>query len=357
MSLAPMTSGTPAPSSSTPVLRAVDLTQPQKAAAVLLALGANTAETLLRQLPEDELELIAEEIVNLGALAPDELMVVLKEFHAEAQAHRYVVSGGEAHARELLRALSGEGADAIIDRVVATTLQTPFSFLTLFTPDAIARQLNDEHPQTVAVVLSHVSTRLAAQVLAELPEVMRADVAIRVARQEASPREVVARIEENLRMRLGDASGRARRPSQGAGLRELANMLNNADETTSKSILESIEQTDERLAKEVRAQMFVFADLVTLAARDLQELLRQIETSQLALAMKGLDEGQELYETIMGNLSERAREALNEERDLLGPVKATEVTAARAEIAAHVRQLVEDGTVTVVRGDGSDVIA
>jgi flagellar motor switch protein FliG len=144
-------------------------------------------------------------------------------------------------------------------------------------------------------------------------------------------------------------------PSKGSGLRELANMLNNSEEPTSRAILDAIEVTDAQLAKDIRAHMFVFADLVTLTPRDLQEVLRQIETTQLALAMKGL-EG-ELYETIMGNLSERARQALNEERELLGPVKATEVEAARAEIAAHVRQLVEEGTVTVIRGDGSDLVA
>src|SRR5690606_5659765 len=139
-----------------------------------------------------------------------------------------------------------------------------------------------------------------------------------------------------------------------SGPRELANMLNNSDEPTSRAILDAIEEHDPQLAKDVRAQMFVFADLISLSDRDLQEVLRQIETTQLALALKAL-EG-ELLQKIMRNLSERARETLNEERELLGPVKASDVEAARAEIAAHVRQMVEEGTVTVIRGDGSEFI-
>lgn len=353
MSLAPM----PAQpgGDAAPALLAVTLSQPQKVAAVMLALGSEVAELLLQQMPDPDVELIAQEVVKLGALSPDQLMGVLEEFHTEAQAHRYIVTGGEHYARELLRAWRGDEADAIIDRLMATTLQTPFNFLNLFTPDAIARQLRDEHPQTVAVVLSHLSTRLGAQVLAALPDATRAEVAIRVATLQPTPPEIVARIEDSLRARMGDASSPGTASKRSTGLRDLANMLNSSDDETGRAILDAIEQTDEALAKEIRAQMFVFADLATLGDRDLQEVLRQIETTQLALAMKGLDG--DLYDTIMRNLSERARQALNEERELLGPVKTVDVEAARAEIAAHVRQLVDEGTVTVMRGDGSDVVA
>lgn len=331
------------------------LTRPQKVAAVMLALGSDVAETLLGQLPEPDVEQIAEEIVNLGALAPEQLVSVLQEFLTEAQAHRYIITGGEQYARELLRPSRGDEADSIVDRLVASVRETPFSWLNFFSADTIARQLSEELPQTAAVVLSYLPTRFGAKVLAELPDETRPDVAIRVATMQPAPRDIVARIEDALHARLGDSSAPASASGKGTGLRELANMLNNSDEPTARAILDSIEQTDEQLAKDVRAQMFVFADLLTLPPRDLQEVLRQIETSQLALAMKGL-EG-DLYETIMSNLSERARQALNEERELLGPVKTTEVETARAEIAAHVRQLVEEGTVTVMRGDGSDLVA
>jgi len=351
VSLAPMTS---APAGGSAMVSTA-LTRPQKVAAVLLALGSDVSEALLGQLPEADVEHIAEEIVNLGALAPEQLVSVLQEFLVEAQAHRYIVTGGEQYARELLRPSRGDEADSIVDRLVAAVRETPFSWLNFFTPDTIARQLSEELPQTAAVVLSHLPTRFAAKVLADLPDETRPDVAIRIATMQPAPRDIVNRIEEGLRSRLGDTSAPVGGSAKGTGLRELANMLNNSDEPTARAILDSVEQTDAQLAKDVRAQMFVFADLMTLASRDLQEVLRQIETAQLALAMKGL-EG-DLYETIMHNLSERARTALNEERELLGPVKTTEVEAARAEIAAHVRQLVDEGTVTVMRGDGSDVVA
>jgi flagellar motor switch protein FliG len=349
MSLAPMTT------SEVTAVRVRNLSRPQKVAAVMLALGSEVSEVLLKRMTDYDIEQIAQEVVKLGSLDPDELIAVLEEFHAEAQAHRYIVTGGENYARELLRAWRGDDADAIMDRLVASVRETPFSWLNFFEPDAIARQLIDELPQTAAVVLGHLPTRFGAKVLAELPSELRPDVAMRVATMQPAPREIVERIEDSMRARLGDSSGSVGGPSKGSGLRELANMLNNSEEPTSRAILDAIEVTDAQLAKDIRAHMFVFADLVTLTPRDLQEVLRQIETTQLALAMKGL-EG-ELYETIMGNLSERARQALNEERELLGPVKATEVEAARAEIAAHVRQLVEEGTVTVIRGDGSDLVA
>jgi flagellar motor switch protein FliG len=331
------------------------LSQPAKVAAVMLALGADVAEALLQHLPEQEVELIAHEVVQLGSLSGEQLMSVLEEFHTEARAHRYILSGGEHYARELLRAWRGDQADAIVDRLIAAAMQAPFNFLNYLTADDIARQLREEHPQTMAVVLSHVSHRLAAQVLAALPEEMRAGVAVRIATMQPTPPEIVARIENSLRARLSEArSAAASGGSASDGLRELASMLNTADKDTSKGILDSIEQTDERLAKEIRAQMFVFADLMSLPDRDLQEVLRQIETAQLALALKGL-EG-ELYDLIMRNLSERARTGLIEELELLGPTKSSEIEAARAEIATHVRQLAEEGTVTILRGEGGDVV-
>jgi flagellar motor switch protein FliG len=331
------------------------LSQPAKVAAVMLALGSEVAEVLLRHLPDQEVELIAQEVVQLGALSPDQLKGVLEEFHTEARAHRYILTGGEHYAREMLRAWRGDQADAIVDRLTGAALQTPFNFLNYFSPDDIARQLRDEHPQTVAVVLSHTTTRLAGQVLAALPDDMRTSVALRIATIQPTPPDIVARIENSLRVRLGEArSAASNGGSAPNGLRELANMLNTTDKETGQAILESIEQTDERLAKEIRAQMFVFTDLATLGDRDLQEVLRQIETAQLALAMKGLDG--ELYDLIMRNLSERGRTGLMEELELLGPTKSSDVETARAEIAAHVRQLVEEGTVTVLRGDGGEVL-
>jgi flagellar motor switch protein FliG len=331
---------------------ATQLSQPQKVAAVMLALGAHHAEAVLKHLPDSEVELVAQEVVALPPLSPRQLQAVLEEFHAEAYAQKFMLSGGEHTARELLRGWRGDRGDAIVDRLVATVRETPFGFLTYFGADDIARQLREEHPQMAAVVLSNVSTRLAAQVLEALPEKVRADVAIRIATIEPSPPELVARIENNLRARLGDATSMPIGLS-GAGLRELANMLNNTGLELAKTILASIEQVDERLAKEIRAQMFVFTDLITLPDRDMQEVLRQIETSQLALAMKALDG--ELYDAIMRNLSERGRTGLTEELELLGPVKAADIALARAEIAAHVRQLADEGTVTIMR-DGSDLV-
>lgn len=332
-----------------------DLTRPQKVAAVLLALGADSAERVLAKLPEADVEQIAQEIVALGELAPEQLLSVLDELHTEARAHRYIVTGGEHYARELLRSWRGSEGDVIVDRLLAAAEQAPFNFLNLVSPDDIARVLRDEHPQVAAVVLAHVSTTLAARVLALLPDEPRAQVAMRIATRQACSAEAIARIEDSLRVRLADQDQPVAESPQPAGLRVLASMLNSTDGELGDAVLTAIEQLDPELAAEIRSQMFVFADLASLGDRDLQEVLRTIEASQLALAMKGLEGG--LRDTITRNLSERARQTLAEELDLLGPARKPDIEQARSEIAAQVRQLVEDGTVTVLRDDGGDVVA
>ncbi len=329
------------------------LSRPQKAAAVLLALGTDRAEAVLRELFDDEVEQIAREVVELGFVPPEQLAGVLSEFHQEAVAHRTIVTGGEQHARAMLRAWRGDRGDEIVDRLIATARQTPFNFLTGRTPDAVARLLRNEHPQVGAVVLSHMPSRFSALVLAALPEDLRADVAVRVATMQPPPAAMVSRIEAALRASMGDAQPVP--SAQSSGLRELANMLNSVDADLGSAILDTIEQVDEPLANEIRGQMFIFDDLAALTDRDLQEVLREIDAQQLALAMKGL-EGQ-LHDTILRNLSERAREALTEEIELLGPAPRSEIDGARSEIAGQVRRMVEEGTVTLMRGDAGDVVA
>lgn len=330
------------------------LTPPQKVAAVMLALGQD-AERILMRLPEADVERIAQEVVTLGELSPDQIAGVLDELHTEARAHRYIVAGGEHHARELLRRWRGAEADSIIDRMLAAAEQTPFNFLNMVPPADIARTLTEEHPQTAAVVLAHVSTALAAQVLSKMPTAVRADVAVRIATRQPCAPELISRIEDDLRIRLGEQPPATLASQQQAGMRELASMLNRADEEIGEAILNAIEELDIDLAKDIRQQMFVFADLATLADRDLQEVLRSIDTAQLAMAMKGL-EGI-LKDTILRNLSQRARDMLAEELELLGPARKDEIELARTQIAGEVRRLVEEGTITIVRDGDGDVVA
>lgn len=329
------------------------LSRPQKAAAVVMTLGPERADAVLGRLSEEEVERLTAEIVELGSVEPDELTGVLSELLHEAKARRLLLTGGEDHARRLLRAWRGDEGDAIVDRLLAESKIEPFSFLAAQPSDAIARELREEQPQVAAVVLSHLPSRLAAAVLADLPDPLRADVAIRVATTPGPPRAVVERMDATLRARMGD-SARSSSSRADDGLRELANMLNSTDQSVGNAVLEAIEQTNADLAGLIRAQMFIFDDLVSLTDRDLQEVLRDLDSQQLTLAMKGL-EG-ELADMIKRNMSERARTALIEELELLGPVRRADIEAARGEIAAYVRDLIDKGDITVM-GAGGDVVA
>jgi flagellar motor switch protein FliG len=328
-----------------------DYSRVQKAAAILLSVGPEAAAKVLEFLTEAEVERVAYEVATLGEIRPERLEGILEEFHTEAVANQYLIAGGEHHAREMLRRWRGGDADDIIDRLLATVRTTPFHFLRLYEPSEICQQLREEHPQTVALVLAHLPTKFAAAVLAGLEPDAQAEVAVRVATMEGTSPEVINRVEAALQTRMGEVGERRRRTEQG-GVRELASMLNNSDRGTERAILGNLEATNPELAEQIRALMFVFEDIVTLDKRAIQELLRQIDPKRLALAMKGCVD--DVKAVINDNLSERARETLNEEIALLGPAQRKDVEAAQSEIVQLIRRLEEAGKIVVNRGGGDD---
>ena len=327
-----------------------ELSRAQKAAAVLLAVGPESAAKVLAHLTEHEVEQVALEIATLGQIAPDQMQGVLNEFIGEAIAHQHLVNGGEQQARELLRRLRGREGDEIVDRLLATVHVSPFNFLRLHEPNDVIVHVRDEHPQTIALILAHVPTKFSAAVLAGLEPEMQAEVALRVATMERTDPAVVSQVEAALEERLG---GNRRRGDEGAergGVKELAAMLNNADRGTERAILASLETNDAELAEEVRALMFVFEDIVTLDDRAIQEVLRLVDARQLAVALKGVRK--DVEECVVRNLSERAQQALTEEVQMLGPVRTKDVEAAQTEVVRQVRKLEDEGTIVISRGDG-----
>jgi flagellar motor switch protein FliG len=329
------------------------LSKSQKAAAVLLSVGPDVASSVLQYLPEHEVEKVALEIATLGDVAPTDMEGVLQEFKQEAIAHAHLISGGERQARDLLRQWCGDEADEIVDRLLATVRTTPFHFLRLHEPHEVCQHLRDEHPQTIALVLAHLPTKFAAQILAGFDAEVQGEIALRVATMDRTSPEVVERVEAALHHRFGPSARRNARTEQG-GVRELASMLNNADRATERAILSSLEAVTPELAEEVRALMFVFEDIVTLDDRTLQEVLRQVDPKRLALAMKGVR--QDVNGVILRNLSERAREALVEEIELLGPSRIRDVEAAQSEVVRLIRRLEEAGTVIINRGGDGELV-
>lgn len=333
-------------------VEAPGFTRSQKAAAVMLSVGPDVASKVLEHLTEDEVEQIALEIATLGEVHGDLMDGILTEFYDEAVAHAHLIAGGERHARELLRRLRGDDADALVDRLLATVQVAPFHFLRLHEPIEVTQQLRDEHPQTIALVLAYLPTKFAAQVLAGLDPEVQTDVAFRVATLERTAPEVLERVETALRGRLGAVS-KASDSEEHGGVRELAAVLNHSDRATERAILGSLEVDDPELAEEVRALMFVFEDITTLDDLAIQEVLRQVDTRMLATALKGVSG--EVRTTIERNMSERARESLLEEIELLGPVRLRDVEESQSEVVRAIRTLEEQGAITITRGDGEFV--
>lgn len=328
------------------------LNRSQKAAAVLLSVGSERAAKVLAHLDEEEVEQLTVEIATLGDISRAQLEGVLGEFHDEALAHAQLVSGGEKPARELLRRLRGAEADEIVDRLLATTQSTPFHFVRMHEPSEVLQHLRDEHPQTIALVLAHLPPRLGALLLSGLDPYVQTSVATRLATLERADPEVVHRVEQALRERLGEAR---RRSGRRDGVKELAQLLNQVDRSTERTILGELEAMDPALAERVRALMFLFEDLITVDDRSLQELLRAIDTQVLAVAMKGTSP--ELRDVINRNLSERARTSLEEEMDLMGPVRIREVEEAQSEIVRTVQEMEKEGVLTISRGGQEEFIA
>lgn len=330
----------------------VVLNRSQKAAAVMLSVGPELASRVLAHLDEEEVEQLTLEIATLGDISAQQLENILLEFQTEAEAHRQLVTGGEKHARELMRRIHGSGADDIVDRLLATTQSQPFHFVRLHEPAEVLQHLRDEHPQTVALVLAHLPPRLGATLLAGLEPSVQTSVATRLATLERADPAVVKRVEEALKARLGEVR---RRSGRRDGVKELADLLNQTDRSTERVILGELEAKDPALAERVRALMFVFEDLVSLDDRSLQEVLRQIEPARLAVAFKGISA--DLRDALEKNLSDRARTTITEEMDLMGPVRLSEVEEAQSEIVRVVHELEKEGLITMARGGEEQFVA
>lgn len=327
-------------------------TRSQKAAAVLLSVGPEAAAKVLAHLSDAEIEQVTLEIATLGNLSGEQLRPVLQEFYDEASVHQHLVSGGESHARKMLRKLRGTEGDEIVDRVLATLQTTPFHFLLQHEPSEIVPHLRDEHPQTVALILAHLDPKFAARILEDLDAGVQSDVSLRIALLDRTSPDVIRRVEEALQERLGALADAG--DSEQGGVADLASMLNQADRHTEQTILSRLEEHDPELVEQVRALMFVFEDIVTLDDRAVQEVLRQVDMKQVALALKGVAD--EVRATVERNLSGRARETLQEEIELLGPVRIREVEEAQTEVVRHIRQLEEDGAIVINRGGEGEFI-
>jgi len=327
----------------------------QKAAVLVLQLGREESIRVLSKLSEAELEDLSAEIARMGSVNPDISNAVIGEFAGTLATGVSTTRGGMDLARELLQATMGEQRAAeMIERLSQSFVELPFSFMQHLDARQIVSFLSDEHPQTIALVLAHLPAGLASHILAGLGRELQADVAHRIAVMDPTSPDLIRKVESSLERRL-NSLGVAQDLATVGGLRPLVEIINRADRGTERMILEGLEQLDPALAEQVRSQMFMFEDLVSLDDRAVQLVLRQVNASDIATALKGTPDS--VKAKIMANMSERAAAALVDEIDMLGPVRVNVVEEAQAGIVRVIRELEESGQIVVGRGDEDAFVA
>jgi len=332
-----------------------EITGLRKAAVLLVQMGRESSARILSQLRDAEVEELTAEIVRLQTVDPQTAEAVLSEFHSMLVARRYVAQGGFAFAQEVLEASLGDArASEIMARLSAAIMEMPFQFLHRADPRQVLSFLQDEHPQTIALVLAHMTAEKASTILSGLDPALQADVAHRIAVMDRTSPDIIKQVETMLERKLSSVLAPAELSAVG-GLQPLVEIINRADRATERLILEGLEGKDPALAEEVRSRMFMFEDIVTLDDRAVQLVLRQVETADLATALKGVRE--DVRDKVMRNLSERAAENLAEEIELLGPVRLRTVEEAQVKIVQAIRALEEAGQIVIRRGEDDDFVA
>ncbi len=326
----------------------------RKAAVLLIQLGRDRAADVLSRLNDNDVERVSAEVARLESISAAETASVLAEFHTMMQARAHIAQGGLTFAQELLeQSLGAERAAEIMERLHAAAVQMPFQFLHRADPAQLRSFIVNEHPQVIALVLAHMTPDKASLLLSGLPSELQARVAHRIAVMDRTSPEIVRSVESTLERKFSSMLQPAELSRVG-GVDPLVNIINRSDRSTERQIVEGLEAFDAALADEVKSRMFMFEDIITLDDRSVQQVLRQVESAELALALKGVSDVVRLK--ITSNLSERAAENLLEEVELLGAVRLTQVEEAQQSIIRTIRQLEEQGQIMVRRGNDDEFV-
>ena len=333
---------------------ALEITGLRKAAILLVQLGQDRAAKVLKRLPDSVVEELTAEIVRLKDVSADDAADVLSQARDELLAAAAAPRGGIDLARQLLAGSVGmERADEIMERLGASLSELPFETMRKTDARQLISFLADEHPQTIALVLAHLAPQQSAMVLSGLDQAVQADVAFRIASMERAGPDVIRIIERELNRRMSTLL-LAQELSSVGGIAPLVAIINRADRSTERMILEGLEEVNAELAEIVRSQMFIFEDILTLDDKAIQLVLRNVEGGTLALALKGVSPM--VKEKISKNLSTRAAENLNEEIEMLGPVRISQVEEAQAKIVSEIRALEQSGQIMIQRGSDEALI-
>ncbi len=325
----------------------------EKAAVLLISLGPDVSAQIYKHLTEEEIERLTLEISNVRKVDSTVKEDIIDEFHQIALAQEYITQGGIGYAKTVLeKALGSNEASSIIQRLTSTLQVRPFDFARKADPGQILNFIQNEHPQTIALVLSYLDSTQSAQILSELPQEVQADVAKRIALMDRTSPEVITEIEQILEQKLSTTV--TQDFTQAGGIEAVVEVLNGVDRSTERTILDALEVQDPDLAEEIKKRMFVFEDIVTLDSRSIQRVIRELPNEDLLLSLKAASE--EVKEIVFQNMSKRMVENFQEEMEYMGPVRLRDVEEAQSRIVSIIRRLEEAGEVVIARGGGDDII-
>lgn len=330
-----------------------DISGLQKAAILLIALGPEKSASIFTHLKEDEIEQLTLEIANTRSISTDTKDQVMDEFYDICLAQKYISEGGINYAKELLeKALGHEKAMDVIGKLTASLQVRPFEFVRKTDASQLLNFIQDEHPQTIALILSYLSSSQASAIISALSPDKQADVAKRIAQMDRTSPDVIKEVEKILEKKLSSLVNQDY--TIVGGVDSIVDILNTVDRGTEKHIMESLEIEEPELADEIRKKMFVFEDILSLDDKSIQRVLREVDNNELAIALKGANE--EVQNVIFNNLSKRLVTMIKEDMEYMGPVRMKDVEEAQQKIVNIIRKLEDAGEIIISRGGGDEIV-
>ena len=329
------------------------LTGRQKVAIFLISLGGEISAKVMEQLREDEVEKIVFEIARIETIESDLKDAVLQEFQELMMAQNFITTGGIDYARDVLeKTFGGQKATEVINRLTSSLQVRPFDFIRRTDPGHLLNFIQQEHPQTIALILAYLEPNKASQILQNLPDEIQSDVARRIATMDRTSPDVLREVERVLEKKLSTISSEDY--TAAGGVDNIVEILNLVDRQSERTIIESLEDEDPDLAEEIKKQMFIFEDIVMLDDRAIGIVLREVNTDELAKALKQVDA--EVQDKIFKNMSKRAGSMLREEMEFMGPIRVKDVEEAQQKIVSIIRRLEEKGEIVIARSEEDELI-
>ena len=325
----------------------------QKAAILLIALGPEKSSLIFKHLKEEEIEDLTLEIANTKSVTPQVKEKVINEFYEVCLAQQYIAEGGIGYAKELLeKALGADKAMDVIGKLTASLQVKPFEFVKKTDASQLLNFIQDEHPQTIALILSYLSAGQAATILGALVPEKQAEGARRIATMDRTSPDVIKEVERVLESKLSSLVNQDYTII--GGVDAVVEILNTVDRGTEKHIMETLEVEEPELADEIRKKMFVFEDILLLDDRAIQRVLRDVDNNDLAIACKGSTE--EVQNAIFSNMSKRLAEMIREDMEFMGPVRMKDVEEAQQKIVNIIRKLEDSAEIVISRGGGDEIV-